>query len=205
MWDTNLRPSGQCKRTSRIVSSRFEGHVHCRTWAPLVGREVHPDRAIILMLVDTGIRAQELCDLLVKDYDNKLGRLRVRHGKGNKSRPVFKGESGRKAPWRCLADRGVLKPEEPLFVTRSGTPLEPNALWHMIERCAARAGVERANIHRFRHMFAINFLRNGGSFLDMQRMLGHEQLNTVRIYASLAESDLQEAQRKASPADNWRL
>lgn len=48
-------------------------------------------------------------------------------------------------------------------------------------------------------------LRNGGSVLELKRMLGHEQLNTVRIYASLAEPDLQEAQRKASPADNWRL
>jgi integrase len=39
----------------------------------------------------------------------------------------------------------------------------------------------------------------------LQRMLGHEQLNTVRIYATIAESDLQEAQKKASPADNWKL
>jgi integrase/recombinase XerD len=163
------------------------------------------DRAIILMLVDTGLRAQELCDLVISDYDNKLGRLRIRHGKGDKSRLVFMGESGRKGLWRYLAERGDVKPNAPLFVTRTGTPLDPGALWHMVERCAARAGVEKATVHRFRHTFAINFLRNGGSVLELQRMLGHEQLNTVRIYASLAESDLLEAQKKASPADNWKL
>ena len=62
------------------------------------------DRAVILVLVDTGIRAQELCDLVAKDYDNTLGRLQIRHGKGDKSGVVFMGESARKALWRYLAD-----------------------------------------------------------------------------------------------------
>lgn len=65
------------------------------------------------MLVDTGIRAQELCDLVVMDYENKLGRLQIRHGKGNKSRMVFMGEAARKSLWRYLADRGDLRATEP--------------------------------------------------------------------------------------------
>ncbi len=62
-----------------------------------------------------------------------------------------------------------------------------------------------STVHKFRHTFAITFLRNGGSVLELQRMLGHERLDTVRIYASLAEADLQEAQKRASPADNWKF
>lgn len=163
------------------------------------------DRAIILVLVDTGIRAQELCDLILKDYDNKLGRLKIRHGKGDKSRVVYMGDAARKAIWRYLADRGELRPTDPIFATRNGTAMDTAALLHMVNRCAERAGVARANIHKFRHTFAINFLRNGGSVLELQRLLGHEQLDTVRIYASLTEADLQNAQKKASPADNWKL
>ena len=75
----------------------------------------------------------------------------------------------------------------------------------MIMRCAQRGGVERATVHRFRHTFAINFLRNGGSVLELQHMLGHARLDTIRIYATLAESDLREAQKRASPADKWNL
>lgn len=163
------------------------------------------DRGILLVLVDTGLRASELCNLLIKDYDAKTGRIEVRHGKGNKNRLVYTGESTRKALWRYLTERGDPRPNEPLFVTRNGTPLDTTSLYRMIEASAKRAGVERANIHKFRHTFAINFLRNGGSVLELQRILGHEQLNTVKIYASLAETDIQEAQRRASPADNWRF
>ncbi len=60
-------------------------------------------------------------------------------------------------------------------------------------------------MHRFRHTFAVNFLRNGGNVLELQEMLGHERMDTVRIYAKLAEVDLQAAQQRSSVADNWRL
>jgi site-specific recombinase XerD len=41
--------------------------------------------------------------------------------------------------------------------------------------------------------------------LELQEMLGHEKMETVRIYAKLAEVDLAAAQRRSSVADNWRL
>lgn len=182
------------------------------TWTSKHGKQVtearstaHRDRAILLTLVDTGIRASELCDLLIGDYESKTGRLHIRHGKGNKSRYVYAGDATRKALWRYLADRPDAKPEQPLFATRTGIALERNNLRHLIENCAARAGVTNATVHKFRHTCAINFLRNGGSLLELQRILGHESMNTLHIYVTLAESDLSAAQRRASPADNWKL
>ena len=163
------------------------------------------DRAILLTLFDTGIRASELCALHLGDYEQKSGRLHVRNGKGNKSRYLWLGETGRKALWRYLADRPAAQPDDPLFATRTNQPLDRNNLRHMVERCARRAGVKGATVHRFRHSFAITFLRNGGSVLELQRLLGHERMETLRIYVTLAESDLREAQQKASPADNWGL
>lgn len=58
--------------------------------------------------------------------------------------------------------------------------------------------------HRFRHTFAITFLRNGGSPLLLQALLGHARLETVQHYVRLAEQDI-EAARAFSPADGWRL
>ena len=69
----------------------------------------------------------------------------------------------------------------------------------------ARANVAGAGAHRFRHTFAINFLRNGGNLLALQDILGHSTLTMVRRYARLAEVDIAAAQRGASPADRWRL
>jgi site-specific recombinase XerD len=132
-------------------------------------------------------------------------RLHVRSGKGNKDRHVYIGNSAQRALWRYLATRPTIKPDSPLFATRDNTPIRRNVLYHIIERLAQTADVKNATTHRFRHTFAINLLRNGGNVLELQRLLGHEKLETIRIYVTLAQSDLSAAHRQASPADNWRL
>lgn len=163
------------------------------------------DKTIIILFVDTGLRASELCDLEIRDYNDKNGEIYVRHGKGDKERTVIAGAHARKALWRYLASRPGAKQNEPLFSSRSGQHLDIDSLRHLVQRLADKAGVKGATLHRFRHTFAITFLRNGGNVLELQRFLGHEQMETIAIYVNLASTDLAEAQRKASPADNWRL
>lgn len=164
------------------------------------------DRAIIVTLVETGIRATELADLIVGDFDENKGRLYIRSGKGDKKRFVYLGAAGKRHIWRYLNQRENLRPEQPLFASQNMTHMERTSLLNMIKSTAHRAGVlGKVNVHRFRHTFAINFLRNGGNMLQLQNVLGHEKMDTVRIYAQLAELDLEQAQAKASPADNWGL
>ncbi|MGE0278158.1 MAG: tyrosine-type recombinase/integrase [Nitrospiraceae bacterium] len=168
---------------------------------PTAGR----DKAIIVTLVETGLRASELCNLTVGDYNSTQGRLHIRHGKGDKDRLVFISDTCKKHLWRYLATRPESTPADPLFATARNTHLDRDMLLKMIRTTAERAGVHHAYIHKFRHTFAVNFLRNGGNPLELQSMLGHERMETVRIYARLAEVDLATAQRRASVADNWRL
>jgi integrase/recombinase XerD len=185
---------------------------HTGDWASRTGRTISSQRptaerdtAIIVTLVDTGIRASELCNLKVGNFTESTGRLHVQLGKGKKSRFVFLGINARKAIWKYFATREDLRTGYPLFATRDNTHLDRNNLRNTIKRIADRAGVGKANIHRFRHTFAINFLRNGGTPLELQRLLGHQKMETVMIYTKLAEVDLETAQRTASPADRWRL
>ena len=163
------------------------------------------DKAIIVTLVDTGVRASELCNLELRDYAETSGRLMIRGGKGDKDRIVHLGMTGRKALWRYLAQRPAAKQGDPLFATRTNRRIDRTALLHLVQRTADRAGVPAANLHRFRHTFAINFLRNGGNAVELQEMLGHADMETIRIYVRLAEVDLQNAQERASPADHWDL
>jgi integrase/recombinase XerD len=163
------------------------------------------DKTIIIVLLDTGIRASELCALQFRDYEKDSGRLTVQHGKGNKKRTVYLGESSRKYLWRYFVSRGKMGANDPIFITRKSTALESSELLNMIVATAKRAGVSHANVHKFRHTFAINFLRNGGNVLELQRLLGHERMETVRIYVQLAQMDLANAHAAASPADNWGL
>lgn len=164
------------------------------------------DKAIIAVLTDCGLRASELANLDMRDYHERDGRLMVRHGKGDKERVVFLGQNAKRHLWRYLASRGDLHPTDALFATRTGKKLGRAELLHMIKRTARRAGLPNdVTVHMFRHTSAINFIRNGASPLEVQAVLGHEKLDTVRIYVRLAEVDLQNTQRRASPADHWRL
>lgn len=173
------------------------------------------DRAIILLLVDSGLRASEVCNLTIGDFDRRAGRITVRHGKGDKGRNVYPGQAARNALWKYLQERqaarradagdSTLHPHEPLFATNTNGHLTRDNLLHTIQRIAQRAGVSHANLHRFRHTFAINFLRNGGNVYALQDLLGHADLETVRIYLKVVDQDLRAAMNAASPADAWRL
>ena len=175
------------------------------------------DRAILLVLLDTGLRASELCALQRKNVNFKTGRLEVAHGdeggaKGGKGRVVYLGRIARKALWRYLVERdedddGYFgdPDEQPLFVTIEDRPMTPNALRFMVKRLGEKAGLKNVYPHKFRHTFAITYLRSGGDIFTLQSLLGHASLKMVRHYANIAEVDVQAAHRKASPADNWRL
>lgn len=164
------------------------------------------DRAIVLVLLDTGIRASELCDLELRDVDVKTGALQVRHGKGDKGRTVYVGNLAREAVWKYVSKRKDTRPDDPLFETSKRQALDRNALRKMLTTAGERAEiVEPVTPHRLRHTFAITYLRNGGDVYTLQRLLGHSSMDMVRRYLALAQTDIAEAHRRASPVDNWRL
>jgi site-specific recombinase XerD len=163
------------------------------------------NRAIIYLLLDTGIRASELCGLHVRDLDMKTKTLIVM-GKGSRERMIPFSDMTGKILWRYLAERKTDCVDMPLFPSSStGLDLDARDLYHIIARIAARAGVQDAHPHRFRHTFAIQFLRNHGDIYTLQRILGHTTLDMVRRYLAIAQTDIEAAHRLASPVANWRL
>ena len=119
---------------------------------------------------------------------------------------VFLGKTARHAVWRYLANReDGDEPTAPLFTVRQDRPFNPSALRHLIKSVASRSNVKDAYPHKFRHTFAITYLRSGGDVFTLQSLLGHGSLDMVRHYAKIAQMDVEQAHRKASPADNWRL
>ena len=169
------------------------------------------DKAIVLTLLDTGLRASELCALRVEDVDMKSGKVTVRAGeagkaKGGKGRVVFMGKSARRFLWRYLADReDGNDPDAPLFTGKLNRPFNRDALRQLINSLGAKVGIKKCHPHRFRHTFAITYLRSGGDIFTLKALLGHGSLDMVEHYARIAEVDIEQAHRKASPADNWRL
>jgi site-specific recombinase XerD len=70
---------------------------------------------------------------------------------------------------------------------------------------AANINGVRCSPHTLRHTFAVNFLRGGGNLFELQQLMGHADLTVLRRYVALAEADLAQAHRNASPADRMRL
>jgi integrase/recombinase XerD len=169
------------------------------------------DQAIILTLLDTGLRASELSALKVGDVDLKSGKVQVKHGraggaKGGKGRTVYLGKTARRAVWRYLAERTDGDDlEAPLFLVKYDRPMNKGALRLLMVHLGNKAGIKKCHPHRFRHTMAITYLRSGGDVFTLQALLGHSTLDMVQHYARIAEIDVEQAHRRASPADNWRL
>ena len=169
----------------------------------VVGRR---DRAILLTLLDTGVRCAEAVGLDLADCALAERRLLVRQGKGGKDRVVpFAGRCA-DALAAYLADRGTAP--GPLFVAaryarlNAGVRLRPNGLKQLLRRLGRAAGVRRVHAHRFRHTFATWAIAHDARELDVQHLLGHSSPEMVRRYSATYGS-AQAAERHAafSPGD----
>jgi integrase len=163
------------------------------------------NKAIILTLLDTGLRASELCSIKMVDVDFKNKQIKV-NGKGDKEQTLE--ISGRTAQliWRYLATRSSEPLDnEPLFIGDNDLCITRGGLLQMTKRTGKGVGVTNANPHRFKHTFAINFLRNGGNIYALKELLGHSTLDMVKHYLELSEQDCAAVHRLASPVANWGL
>jgi integrase/recombinase XerD len=159
------------------------------------------DQAILLLLLDTGLRVSEAAGIRFRDL-RQDGSIKVM-GKGAKERLVPVGLSSRRAIGRYLAARGRGEPDEPVFLAELGTGLTYHGIQQILKRLKARAGLERrCSPHTFRHTFARNYLVNGGDVFSLQQILGHTTLDMVRRYVSLADTDVAGRHDLASPADH---
>ncbi len=160
------------------------------------------DVAVILLIVDTGLRVSEVVRLNIADVDFDIGRCRV-FGKGAKERLVPIGRRARRALRRSVAARKQPTPDAPMFLGRDGRRLTIGGLQKVIRRLAHASLDVHCSPHVLRHTFARSFLANGGDVFSLQRILGHSpaSLDVTRRYVQLLDEDLRETHRRASPVD----
>lgn len=165
------------------------------------------DQLIILLLLDTGIRISELCRIQYKDINLANQSIHIcafETGKKSRDRVVYIGHKTMTLLWKLYAENE--DPENYLIYnskTPLNKPLDRHDVDHLLKRLGAKANVANCGAHRFRHTFAIQYLRNGGDIYTLKRLIGHSSLKMVQRYLQLAESDSQKAHKKASPVDNW--
>lgn len=190
-----------CERCAAVTTGT-------RTGFRMTRHTAYRDIAMFLLMLDTGLRVSEVARLKVADANLDTGEVTVvSHGAGikSKSRHVYVGSATRKAIWRYLSKREQGHPTDPLFLTTDNREMNRTGIRQLVTRIGDKAGISHAHPHRFRHTFAVEFLRNGGNVFTLQRLLGHTDLSMTGRYVALVDADAQNAHRTASPVDRWRL
>ena len=157
------------------------------------------DKALMLFLLDTGVRASELLSLNVEDINLFSGEVLIRQGKGRKPRNVFFGSRTRKAIKAYLKNRNDSFPA--LWITRDQCRLSYWGLKAMMWRRANQARVEPPSIHSFRRWFALTCLRGGANVYSIQELMGHADLQVMKRYLKQTNLDLKKDFYKVNPVD----
>lgn len=144
------------------------------------------DRAIIEVLLATGLRVSELCDLNLCDleFDRKI--VHVMHGKGDKERITYMTGVSAKHLQEYLRERKVLS--APVFLNRSGERITPGGIRLILKEIAKRAKVDDVHPHRFRRTFASGLAARGMDVQDVRKLLGHSNINTTMTYVHTDET-----------------
>ncbi|MGA1372755.1 MAG: tyrosine-type recombinase/integrase [Pseudomonadales bacterium] len=162
------------------------------------------DRALLYLLLDTGVRHQEATDLKVADVNLQSGQVLIRQGKGQKARVVFIGLRTKRSLMAYLRHRGTIKDDDSLWVSVTGKSLSKTGLRQIVRRAADRAGIPEPGMHSFRRAFAVNSLRNGMDVVTLQRLMGHADLSVIDRYLALLDEDLQRAHDRYGVVDNLK-
>jgi integrase/recombinase XerD len=169
------------------------------------------DRAVIEVLYGTGIRNAELRGLQMSDLDLVHGLAQIRNGKNGKDRVVPLGRAAVAAVREYLeAARPALlagwrpgsPPEDTLFLSKSGRPLQALGVIEPLRRHARRAGLKKpVTPHVLRHSCATHMLHGRADLRHIQALLGHGSLATTQIYTQVEVSDLKAVHRRCHPRE----
>lgn len=152
------------------------------------------DRAALTILIYTGLRRHELIGLELADIDLEEGTLRVRRGKGDKSRLLPLVEEAQQAIREWLDCRPRVSHDR-LLTGRDGRPLGVHGLNLLFRRALTKAGLARKGVtlHTLRHSFATMLLHRQVDLISLQRLLGHASIESTAIYLHVDMTRLREA------------
>ena len=161
-------------------------------------------RVVVTMMLDTGLRVSEICDLDLDAVDVDDQSAMVRSGKGDKDRLVLFTERTLHELELWLEQR-ALRTEEtsgPVLVNQKGARLTPRGVQRLMEGLSVAAGLPRGRLtpHVLRHNFATGLLERGADLVSIQRLLGHASIATTRVYLEIGDQTLREVYHRAQAA-----
>ncbi len=160
--------------------------------------DTRKSRLMIKMLYGSGLRVSELVNLKPEqlDFQEMIGT--VRKGKGSKDR-IFKISSDLTQELQRHIEDCKRKNNSLSFLFSCDQPLTTRNIQKIIQRAAKKAGLtKKVTPHTLRHSFATHLLDAGENILMIQQLLGHENLETTRIYTHISQEQIKKVR---SPLD----
>ena len=146
--------------------------------------------ALVGFLQSTGCRVSEVVSVDTADVNFKTRELVV-YGKGGKERTVYLTDVAAMYLWEYLTSRKDASPA--LFQGRGSQRIKKNAIEDIVRKIGQRAGVDTVHPHRFRRTLATSMIDRGASLLDVQRILGHEDIRTTQVYVYTSQGNVKAA------------
>jgi integrase/recombinase XerC len=153
------------------------------------------DYALMAVCIYGGLRRSELINLRLADLNLQDRVLRV-CGKGRKWRMVPLAEDVVNALRDWLEARPETPKHDKLFTTACANRIHPSRMQRIWQRILDKSGVrqEGVSLHTLRHSAATLLLQSGTcDIVQIQKLLGHERLETTAMYLHVEQRDLQEA------------
>jgi len=158
------------------------------------------DYTIMMLMLETGIRVNELVGVGLNDILWEDSLLRIRNAKSYKERLVPIQKKMKEQLKKYITIRGYVE-SDMLFVTIDGTDLTRRAVQQRIRIYGEKAKLKdvRCSCHTFRHTFAKLSVQQGANIFELQVILGHSSMEIVKTYVNLFGSDVRERHRDFSP------
>jgi len=155
------------------------------------------NRAIIIIMLDTGLRVSEVINLKWEHIDLMAGKLMVREGKGGKDRTLWFNNRAEEAlkSWRERQAEKIGNCDY-VFTTLKGGQLCSRYLRDMVYRYIGKANIKKSiSPHNLRHTFATDLYRETGNLRLVQKMLGHADISTTQIYTHIVDPEAEAAMK----------
>ena len=158
------------------------------------GKNKERDFAILTLFLNCGLRVSELCGIALSDIKEDT---LVITGKGNKQRIVYLNPACMAAisDWLNIRSKLPSSSSPFLFITRQSKQISPSTVKWLVKRhlCASGISADRYSAHKLRHTAATLMYQNGVDVRVLQEVLGHENLDTTKIYTHIDNASVRDA------------